>query len=76
MPLATVQGRLNLGLGQAGVGAELSDGNVGAGGLAKLGADALEEPLTRVVAGAGETSGVFRVNANLGHDGAFRGRLD
>lgn len=42
LPSATVERGGYFGLGQARVLAELGDGYVGAGGLAQLGADALE----------------------------------
>ena len=64
-----VQGCLDFGLGQAGVGAEFGDRHVSAGGLAELGADALEESFARVVAGAGELGSFLGVDTNLGHYG-------
>lgn len=64
------------GLWQAGIGAELGYGNVGAGGLAQLVADALEQALAGVVAGAGELGNVFGIKANLGHFGAGWSILD
>lgn len=42
LPSATVERGGYFGFRQAGISAELSDGNIGAGGFAQLGADALE----------------------------------
>lgn len=60
---------MDFGFGEAGVLAEFGDGYVGAGGLAEAGADALEQALAGVVAGAGELGYVLGIEANLGHLG-------
>ena len=46
------------------------------GRAAQLGADALQQALTDVVAGAGELGNVFGVKADLGHVGANWDYLD
>ena len=69
--LTTVEGAGNFGLGQAGELAELAYADVGAGRLAQLGADALEQALAGGVLVAGELGGLFGIDADLGHVGAF-----
>ena len=71
--LAAGEGGPNLLLGQVRVGAKLLDGNQGAAGLAELHPDALQQALAGLVTVAGDGRCFLGVDANLGHNGYYRG---